>query len=142
MQITSTTQSDKATPALNSAAEKPAVDFNRAMQRQLGQASATPKTVDPKAREAAQQLVSTTLLQPVFAAMREDPLRVEKFHGGPGERMFGSQLDTLLADRVASKTDMPLIESIAKQFTRNHATTAYAPTGPAMPVTLTTPSTL
>lgn len=82
-------------------------------------------------REAAEQLVATTFIQPILAAAREDPFKVDRFHGGQGEDMFGSQLDTILADRIVSKSNMPLVDVIAERFSQNKANAAYAQNAPA-----------
>lgn len=68
-------------------------------------------------RQAAQQLVATTLIQPMLAQARQDPFKSELFHGGQGEEMFAAQLDTLLADRIAQRTDFPIVKAIERYLT-------------------------
>jgi len=55
-----------------------------------------------RARTAANQLVATALVQPILEEMRSSPFKSKLFHGGRGEEVFGQQLDTVLAERIAS----------------------------------------
>lgn len=86
-----------------------------------------PKAPKHDIREAAEQLVATTFIQPILAKAREDPFKVERFHGGQGEKIFGGQLDTILADRIVKKSNFPLVDRIAEQFGQRNAEAAYAP---------------
>ena len=52
-------------------------------------------------REAAEKLVSTTLIMPMFEQLRNDPLAVNLFHGGRSEKIFQQQMDQVLSDRIA-----------------------------------------
>ena len=72
--------------------------------------------VDPnrfdQARAAAEQFVATAFIVPMLAQMRNDPFRSDLFHGGFAEDAFQSQLDTILADRVTQRANLPLVDSI------------------------------
>lgn len=69
-----------------------------------------------EARRAAQQLVASTLVLPILAESRKDPFRSEMFHGGKGEDLFGAQLDQIIADRVTSAANFPLVDTIYRSM--------------------------
>ncbi|MCX5662770.1 MAG: hypothetical protein NTW19_24070 [Planctomycetota bacterium] len=81
---------------------------------------------DQSATTAARQLVSTTLILPMMKQMRQDPFKVAMFHGGNAEDAFNSQLDTLLADRLTSRANLPIVASVEKWITRTRETPAAA----------------
>jgi len=70
-----------------------------------------------RARTAANQLVATALVQPILAQMRSSPFKSELFHGGRGEEVFGQQLDTVLAERIASSPTLGLGSAVAERLT-------------------------
>ncbi|GAB4197510.1 MAG: hypothetical protein Kow00105_11570 [Phycisphaeraceae bacterium] len=67
-------------------------------------------------RKASEQLVATTLVQPMFAQMRQDPFRSDLFHGGRTEEIFGQQLDTILAERVVSRADFAIVDAVYRNI--------------------------
>ncbi|MEM9345168.1 MAG: rod-binding protein [Planctomycetota bacterium] len=67
-------------------------------------------------REAAEKLVSTTLIMPMFERLRNDPLAVNLMHGGRGEKIFQQQMDQILSDRIASASNFDLVDSVYKQL--------------------------
>ena len=67
-------------------------------------------------REAAEKLVSTTLIMPLFEQLRNDPLAVNLFHGGRGEKIFQQQMDQVLSDRIAGATRFDLVDAVYKQL--------------------------
>ncbi len=69
-----------------------------------------------KLRQAAEQFVATSLIGPLMSELQKDPFRSELFHGGFGEKVFNQQLTTMLADRIAQRTSLPIVESIYQQF--------------------------
>lgn len=71
------------------------------------------------AREAAQQLVSIALVQPVLAQMRRDPFRTDMFHGGFAEDAFGARLDSILAERITQRSNLPLVDAIERTLGRH-----------------------
>lgn len=77
-----------------------------------------PRVPSRPAREAAEQLVATALINPLLAQMRNDPFRSEFFHGGFAEDAFGSQLDTILADRVTRGSNLPIVDALERYLTR------------------------
>ena len=77
-------------------------------------------------RKAAEQLVATTLIQPMFAKMREDPFKNDMFHGGRTEEIFGEQLDTILAERIVSRADFSIVDAVYNSIAKR----ANLPAGP------------
>lgn len=71
---------------------------------------------DAQLREAAEKLVATTLIMPMFEQMRNDPLATKLFHGGRGETIFQQQMDQVLSDRMAGATNFDLVESVYQQL--------------------------
>ncbi len=71
-----------------------------------------------RAREAAEQLVATTLVSPLLAELRTQPLDAKLFHGGFAEDAFRQQLDTALADEIVKSSRFPLVDRIQAQITR------------------------
>ena len=67
-------------------------------------------------REAAEKLVATTLIMPMFEQLRNDPLATDLFHGGRGEEIFQQQMDQVLSDRIAGATRFDLVDSVYKHL--------------------------
>ena len=67
-------------------------------------------------REAAEKLVSTTLIMPLFEQLRNDPLAANLIHGGRGEKIFQQQMDQVLSDRIAGATRFDLVDAVYKQL--------------------------
>lgn len=67
-------------------------------------------------RHAAEQLVSSTFIMPLFEQLRSDPLAANMFHGGRGESIFQQQLDQELSDRIASGAGFDLVDAVAAEF--------------------------
>ncbi len=75
-------------------------------------------TSEEQLREAAEKLVATTLIMPMFERLRNDPLAANLVHGGRGEKIFQQQLDQVLSDRIAGATNFDLVDSVYKQLSR------------------------
>ena len=69
-------------------------------------------------RQAAEKLVSTTLIMPMFEQLRNDPLASDFMHGGRAEKIFQQQLDQVFADRIAGKTRFDLVDAVYNQLSR------------------------
>lgn len=78
-------------------------------------------TTEEQLREAAEQLVSTTFIMPMFEQLRSDPLAANLYHGGRAEKIFQQQLDQVLSDRIASATSFDLVDSVYQQLSRDVA---------------------
>lgn len=92
--------------------------FARQLRQVEAQASDAAKNggLDPETsrtlRKAAEQLVATTFIQPMLAKMREDPFKTDLFHGGRAEEIFGQQLDTVLSERIVSKSNFAIVDAV------------------------------
>jgi len=85
-------------------------------QSQAGEPAQTESGLSPERdkalRQAAEQLVSISFIQPMLAKMRDDPFKSDLFHGGQAEEVFGQQLDTLMADRVTTSADFSIVDAV------------------------------
>jgi len=88
----------------------------RSIGRQIDQADAQ------RAREAAEQLVASAFILPLLTQLRNDPFKSELLHGGRGEQMFGQQLDTVIADRIVKKSNLPIVDSLYRSITHQPRT--------------------
>ena len=82
----------------------------------LDRARSEGQSEEAQLREAAEKLVSTTLIMPMFEQLRNDPLATNLFHGGRGEKIFQQQMDQVLSDRIAGATRFDLVDSVYKQL--------------------------
>ncbi|XAM01005.1 rod-binding protein [Phycisphaeraceae bacterium D3-23] len=67
-------------------------------------------------RDAAEQLVATTFIMPLFSQLRNDPMASDMFHGGRGEAIFQQQLDQILSDRISTGAGFDLVDTVAAHF--------------------------
>lgn len=81
-----------------------------------------PQLDHARARDAAEQLVASAFILPLLTQLRNDPFKSEMLHGGRGEEMFGQQLDTIIADRIVRKTNLPIVDSIYRAITHQPKT--------------------
>jgi hypothetical protein len=96
----------------------------------LGQHASAPGDADrsgrDEVRDAARSLVAISFIQPLLTEARQDPFRSEMFHGGFAEDAFGAQLDSIIAEQITKRADMPLVESVYRQIAgpgqTNHGT--------------------
>lgn len=72
----------------------------------------------PQLREAAEKLVSTTMIMPLFEQMRSDPLAANLIHGGRGEKIFQQQMDQILSDRIAGATNFDVVDAVYRQLSQ------------------------
>lgn len=64
------------------------------------------------ARQTAEELVATALVQPLLAQLRDNPFKSDLFHGGQAEDIFGQQLDTILSDRIVQGSRLPVVDAV------------------------------
>lgn len=69
-------------------------------------------------RRSAEQLVASNFILPMLSELREESAKNPYFHGGRGEQAFGQQLDTILADRIVQKANLPIVEVIYKRLAK------------------------
>lgn len=70
-------------------------------------------------RNAANQLVAVAFIKPLMAQMRETPFKNEMFHGGQGETIFQEHLDTVIADRISSRSQFSIADAVYRKMSRS-----------------------
>lgn len=78
----------------------------------LDRAKSEGQSKEAQLREAAEKLVATTLIMPMFKQLRNDPLAAKLLHGGRGEEIFQQQMDQVLSDRIAGAAGFDLVDSV------------------------------
>jgi Rod binding domain-containing protein len=73
------------------------------------------RTREELAREAAEGLVSTALVQPIFQRLRESNRSPAPYAPNQAERMFGSMLDALYAQRIVKSQNWGLVDRLAQR---------------------------
>ncbi len=91
----------------------------------IARASRAPgSSKEADARTAAQGLVSTALVQPIFKQLRESAsAAAPPFGPGPGERSFRSMLDTTMAQKLVSSQNWPLVDRLARDLLKKGSPT-------------------
>jgi Rod binding domain-containing protein len=84
-------------------------------------ANRTAGTPEAQARDAAQQFVSTTLVQPLLKQLREMENAAPPFAAGPGEKQFRALMDAEVAQNITSASHFPLIDRVARQLLKKAA---------------------
>lgn len=69
-----------------------------------------------KAREAAQQLVSTALVQPILKQLRENNNAAEPFKPNSAEKSFGQMMDAQLSQRIVTAKGWALVDRVADRL--------------------------
>lgn len=75
-------------------------------------ASASRKTREQVLRRTVQEMVGMTFYGEMLRIARNSPLKSERFHGGRGEEVFGSQLDAEFARQAGMATRGGLVDAI------------------------------
>jgi Rod binding domain-containing protein len=76
-----------------------------------------PAGVDP-ARDAAEQLVAISFIQPVLSSLRESNMAADPFGPGDAERRFGPMWDAAIAQRVVKARGFGLVDAVARSVRR------------------------
>jgi len=76
-------------------------------------------------REAAEELVAITLIQPILAQLRESEMAAEPFAPSEGEKQFGALYDAEIARQMVQSQSFPLVDALARQM-RERAANAEA----------------
>lgn len=71
---------------------------------------------DTQAREAAQEFVSLSLVQPVLAQLRKTNQAWGPFKPGAHEKQFGPLIDGQIAMRLTKAQNFPLVDAIARNL--------------------------
>ena len=78
-----------------------------------GRAAASPQD---KARQAAEEFVSITLVQPLLKMAREANTSSAPFGPGEGEDAFGGLLDASYAQEIVRAAQFPLVDRLARDM--------------------------
>ena len=82
-----------------------------------GQASFRDTLLAARARESAEQIVASSLVQPILASIREQSRAEGPFAPSTAEKRFGPMLDQHLADRIVRKANFPLVDRLERHLT-------------------------
>lgn len=82
------------------------------------------KTSEERARDAAEKLVATTLIEPILKEVRANNRAAAPFAPTQAEKQFGSLLDHRLANDIASATNFPIVDRLAQDLLRSGGVTA------------------
>ena len=77
-------------------------------------------TARKKVREASQQFVASAFILPMLQQMSSDPLLSDLMHGGFAEDAWQSQLNTILADRITMRSNLPLVDAIEEKIMKQY----------------------
>jgi Rod binding domain-containing protein len=75
---------------------------------------------EARARDAAEQWVAATLVQPLLKQLRDMNTAAPPFGPGPGEKQFRALMDAETAQRITSATHFPLVDRVARQLLKKH----------------------
>lgn len=89
-----------------------------------------PGDADDRARDAAEQLVATVLVEPILKLVRESNQGAPPFAPSNGEKQFRSMIDAKLAHEITGAARFPLVDRLARDL-RSHLRTE-AQTTPAV----------
>ena len=89
----------------------------------------TPDQNDRTLRDLAVEFVGMAFFTPLLKQARNNPFRLEQFHGGFAEDAFAGRLDSQLARRMARQDKTGLVETIIHRY-RPHVADgpAFTPT--------------
>ncbi len=112
--------------------EAPAETFAQVISR-LG--TSEPKSegaLAKKAREAAEEFVAISMVQPILAQLREQPLVDPEDMGplapGRGEKMMRPLLDAQAAKGIVQAANWPMVERLAQQLLAKATALSARPT--------------
>lgn len=74
-----------------------------------------------QAEQSAKDLVASVFIQPILAAMSEQPFATGPFAPSAGERRFMPLLNQHLADRLTSAAEFPIVDAVKGQLLRHRA---------------------
>ncbi len=82
------------------------------------------RSKEAKAREAAEMLVSTTLVEPVLKQLRESNNAAPPFGPTPAEKQFGALLDHRLCHDIVKSANFPMVDRLARDLLKHAGATA------------------
>lgn len=89
-------------------------DFARIMGKATSAVSNTPEA----ARQAAEEFVAMSLVQPLLAQLRSTNHTAAPFAPSSGEAQFQQMLDANIAQNIVRAKQFPLVESVARKLMR------------------------
>lgn len=81
-------------------------------------ARANRPTTEEQARQAAQEMVALSFVQPMLAEMRESEDAAGLFAPSPAEKQFRAMQDRLLAKEIVEASRFPLVDRMARDLLR------------------------
>ncbi|MEE2906939.1 MAG: hypothetical protein VX527_03810 [Planctomycetota bacterium] len=72
---------------------------------------------EERIHQAAEQLVATSLVQPILASLTKSPFREGPFAPGPVEERFTPLLHRHLSDRIVASSNFGLVQALTDQLT-------------------------
>jgi Rod binding domain-containing protein len=113
MQLTPVTTPAFAAPSAQPVRTAPD-SFASVLQVQRGD-----RSPEQAARDAAEQFVAQSLVQPVFAQLRGSSHAAPPFAPGEAEKTFRPLLDAELARRIVSARQFPLVDAVARNLLKH-----------------------
>lgn len=98
-----------------SARRSPQQAFAAALGKQMDHPGAA-QTPDQKARQAAEDLVSQTFVQPLLKMFRASSNAKPPFAPTQAEKQFRSLMDVELAQRIVGASHFPLVDRLARDL--------------------------
>ena len=115
-------------------------DFAAALGRAGRDPGERPATPLEGAREAAQQLVSVALVQPLLKQLRDSSRAAPPFAPTQAEKQFAAIGDATLAQDIARAANFPLVDRLARDLLRMGAARAADIAEAAAPAPTAPPS--
>lgn len=106
------------------AAQRSFADALGDARRSVGFEARQGRTEAEKAQEAAEMLVSSTLVEPILKQLRESNNAAEPFAPTQGEKQFGALLDHRLAHDIVKAANFPMVDRLARDLLKSRGATA------------------
>lgn len=91
-------------------------EFAAILSRRVERPGSELATPEDQAKDAARQLVSIALVQPLLAQLRETSQAAPPFAPTSAERQFRAMSDAQLAQDIVKAGNFPLIDVLARQM--------------------------
>ena len=95
-------------------------EFAAILSRRIDRPGAAAGSPEQQASEAARQLVSMTLVQPLLKQLRETSQAAPPFAPTSAERQFRAMADAQLAQDIVKASHFPLVDVLARQMLAKH----------------------
>ena len=113
---TAALQSSMLSPEMTQAPaqQRGAAGFMASLGASLKPGEGDKQSEQQQAEDAAQKLVASAFLKPMFDQLRENTFKTKFFDGGRGEKAFTQRLHTRLGDRLSKQMDLPLTDAVTR----------------------------